>query len=379
MSYIPYASQTLESEDVEAIHEVLRSSWITRGPKVQALEEAICAYCNVPYTVLFNSGTTALEAAYYAVNLQPEDVLYSSANTFVGTLSGALKRSERLIFLDIDFETKSPNFDLLSNLPLKSRAVLIPVHFSGMAKKIQKPRQTDVLIEDACQAFGALYPSGEKVGSCPTSDLTVFSFHPAKTICMGEGGAVTTQDHSLYQRLLLYRNNGIVKHEQDLPWMYHVEDLTTNAHVTELSAALGLSQLKRIDSFLEKRRALVQRYREHLQEVQEITFSPKAYDIFSSHNILTLEIDFEAVGQKREFLMKALLENKIATQVHYIPLYRHPYFKRRFSFSLDAFPNQERYYSKALTLPLYSHLSLSQVDEICQKLKAALFSLSPAC
>jgi len=326
--------------------------------------------------VAFNSGSVALEAACYAGELNAQDHLFSSPNTFVGTLAGAIKKCKNLHFLDLDLKTGSPNFKNLQEFKGTSRLCLIPVHFSGIANKIKKPFENTLIIEDACQAFGACYPSGERVGSCPTSDMTVFSFHPAKTICMGEGGLVTTKDEEYYKRLLLFRNNGIIKKKEHAPWYYEVVDLTNNYNVTDLSASLGLSQLKKVDLFLEHRRKLVQRYREHLGELKHLSLFSEEYDANSSHNLLVTQIDFETYGTSRKEIVLKLREKGIGTQVHFIPLYKHPYFKTHFSFSEEAFPSSERYYERALSLPLFSHLTFEEVDQVCTSLSQCLNSKS---
>lgn len=374
MNNIPYTKQTIEKDDKQALLDALESDWITRGPSVQAFEEAVADYCKVPYAVAFNSGSVALEAACYAGELNPQDRIFSSPNTFVGTVSGALKRCRNLHFLDLDLETGSPDFKNLQDF--NTRLCLIPVHFSGIAKKIEKPFENALLIEDACQAFGACYPTGERVGSCPTSDMTVFSFHPAKTICTGEGGIVTTKNEAYYKRLLLFRNNGIIKKEGSDPWFYEIVDLTNNYNVTDITASLGLSQLKKVDLFLEHRRKLVQRYRKHLGELEHLSLFPEDYDAQSSHNLFVTQIDFEAYGMTRKEVMLKLSEEGIGSQVHFIPLYKHPYFKTHFSFKEDAFPFTEHYYEKALSLPLFSHLTLQEVDQVCASLNKCLNSKS---
>ncbi len=374
MNNIPYTKQTIEKDDKQALLDALESDWITRGPSVQAFEKAVADYCKVPYAVAFNSGSVALEAACYAGELNAQDRIFSSPNTFVGTLSGALKRCRNLHFLDLDLETGSPDFKNLQDF--NTRLCLIPVHFSGIAKKIEKPFENALLIEDACQAFGACYPTGERVGSCPTSDMTVFSFHPAKTICTGEGGVVTTKNEAYYKRLLLFRNNGIIKKEGSDPWFYEIVDLTNNYNVTDITASLGLSQLKKVDLFLEHRRKLVQRYRKHLGELEHLSLFPEDYDAQSSHNLFVTQIDFEAYGMTRKEVMLKLKEEGIGTQVHFIPLYKHPYFKTHFSFKEEAFPFTEQYYEKALSLPLFSHLTLEEVDQVCASLNKCLNSKS---
>lgn len=366
MTNIPYTQQTLEKDDHEALLSCFDSNSITRGPKVVAFEEAVAKYCDVPFAVAFNSGSTALEATTYAGQIDSTDLIVSSPNTFVGTLSGALKRSKNLHLLDIELETGCADFNELPKPFSDQRLCLFPVHFSGIAKKTLKPQTSSLIIEDACQAFGSRYLSGEKVGSCKESDMTVFSFHPAKTLCMGEGGIVTTRNEHFYKRLLLYRNNGIIKKSTDDPWYYEVVDLTNNLNVTDFQAALGFNQLKKIERFLDQRKVLVQRYRERLRDIDGITLFSSTYDSVSAHNLFVTQLDYPLFGTHRARLMKELREKGLSTQVHFIPLYHHPYFKENFSINGVDFPKMEQYYKQALSFPLFSHLTVEQVDSICE-------------
>lgn len=371
MDFIPYASQSLSKEDVSFVLQSLTKPWITRGPLVQQFEEECANLCQAKYCVMFNSGTSALQAAYYAIDINPRDHLITSPNTFVGTVAGALQKTNLFSLLDIDLKTGSSSFENIEEQK-SGRTVLCPVHYAGIAKEIKKPFENCVIIEDACEAFGASFESGFPVGSCRFSDLCVFSFHPAKTICTGEGGLVSTNSEKYYQKLLLYRNNGIVKKPDFKPWQYEVHDFTTNSNVTEFSAALGLSQLKRLSLFLKRRRTLVQRYRSNLEEIKSISFLDEKYDTISSHNLMPLKIDFESLKINREDFMNELKENKIGTQVHFIPLYLQPVIQKKFNFQIQNFPKMNTYYSQALSLPLYSHLKIEQVDYICGEIKKRL-------
>ncbi len=365
MTFIPYTRQSIESEDIQAVATSLLSDAITRGSHVQEFEKQIASYCHAKYAVCFNSGTSALSAAGYAVKISASDHIVTSPNTFAGTVAYALKQASYFSLSDIEETTGCSNFTDIPNKGL--RTILFPVHFSGIAKKIAKSRADTIIIEDACQAFGSQYLSGEMVGSCPESDLTVFSFHPAKTITCGEGGCVTTNNSKYYERLLLYRNNGIKRNSNPLKG-YEVHDLTDNYHLTDFQAALGMSQLYKITPFLQKRRELVSRYRQNLKDEPHITLFTDQYDSISAHNLFVVQIDFDSLSLSKEEFRQKLLDENIGTQVHFIPLYNHPYFIKKFGTINDLFPKMESYYSKALTLPLYFNLSMNQVDQICELL-----------
>lgn len=370
---IPYASQTLDETDYAAVLDSLKNNWITRGPRVESFEEELKKECGSQYCVVFPSGSLALEAAFYAAKITQDDVVVSSPNTFVGTLAGALKTSHHLQLLDIDPKSRNVSFNSFKACSDR-RHLLVPVYHSGYAEIPSHSLDNALVIEDACQAFGSLYPNGVKVGSCAYSDLCVFSFHPAKTLCMGEGGAVMTNDLKLYERLLLFRNNGIVKDPEALPWVYEVHDNTTNANVTDFAAALGSSQLRKLEFFLQKRKQCVEIYRSYLKKTPYITLPTTRYELLAAHNLFVIEVDFESAGWTRAELMEALKEQSIATQVHFIPLYHHPYFKKHFSFDPADFPQMERYYRKALSLPLYAHLRPDQIQKVCQTLQSLLLS-----
>lgn len=376
MKMIPYSHQTFEADDQRALSEVLNQLWVTRGPKVSAFEQALGEYCQIPYVVIFNSGTAAISAAYFAAQISSKDLIVTSPNTFVGTVSYALHHTKNLRFVDLDLKTGCGIFDPDHLDAHYEKICIVPVLFSGIPQEIQKTSKNQILIEDACEAFGSTYLSGQKVGSCPHSDMTVFSFHPAKTICTGEGGAVTTKSKELYERLLLFRNNGIVKKESEDPWFYEVIELSNNYNVTEFQAALGLSQLKKADHFIQARRDLVTRYRRHLEGIKDLELFDPCYDHHSAHNLFPILIDFKKLRCSRKEVMTFLKGKGISTQVHFIPLYRHPYFQKNFSFKSSDFPNMETYYERELSLPLYAHLKITEVDEICSTLKECLSFLS---
>lgn len=385
-TFLPYAKPCLDSSDVQEVVKSLETSTITRGPIVEAFESAMAHYCNVKYAVAFNSGTSALMGAYFAANLGPQDKIITTPNTFVATAGAAMLRGATPIFLDID--RSCGNLDVaqleynLSQPSSRGRVCIAPVHFAGIPVDIRKidrlvQNPDVVVIEDAAHALGSSYNSGEKVGSCAWSQMTMFSFHPAKTITTGEGGMVTTNDENFYQRLRLFRNNGIERDPKYLegepaPWYYEVLDITGNYNFTEFQAALGLSQMARLEAFVEKRRELMRLYRNLLRDIPYIHLFSEEYDVHTAYHLCVVQIDFAAYKTTRAAVMDKLFEKNIGTQVHYIPLYRHPYFRKVCGEISEYFPQTESYYSQALSLPLYYDLRPEDVERVVSTLKKVL-------
>lgn len=385
-SFLPYAKQSIQEDDIRAVADSLKEELITRGPLVQEFEQALSHYCQVPHTVVFSSGTAALMAAYFAARLSPVDRLVSTPNTFIATVGGAISTGIRPYLCDVDLRTG--NLDLLGVdeylkfEATRGRPFIVPVHFSGLAVDMaqlscQISHPDAVVIEDASHALGSYYPSGEKVGCCAYSDMTVFSFHPAKTLTTGEGGAVTTCDPELYHRLQLFRNNGIERTSPYLtkgeaPGYYEVHAITGNYNFTSFQAALGLSQLKRLEEMISKRRKLVKYYRKRLSHISRLKLLTDQQDDVSAFHLFVVQIDFEAYGTTRVKVMNALTEKGIGTQVHYVPLYYHPVLRCDIDLEKEKHPHTERYYKQALSLPLYPDLTEKDVDYICDQLISLL-------
>jgi UDP-4-amino-4,6-dideoxy-N-acetyl-beta-L-altrosamine transaminase len=386
MDFIPYARQNITDQDASSIADALRQPSITRGPLVEAFEAAIANYCGAAYAVAFNNGTAALQAAAYAANVNQNDRLLTTPNTFIATAAAGMHRRATPVFIDIDRNTG--NLDLsqlehnLNSPSSRGRSIIIPVHFAGIPVDMQTldnmvRQPTTVVIEDAAHALGSTYSDGQRVGCCAWSHMTMFSFHPAKTITTGEGGMITTNDAELYHRLRQFRNNGIERQpeyleEEAAPWYYEVQELSCNYNFTDFQAALGLSQLHRLESFIEKRRQLVRLYRDLLKDIPHVRLLTEELDGHTAFHLFVVQIDFEAYGMARATLMKELLAKGIGTQVHYIPLYRHPVLKRQAGDLSAYFPQMEAYYAQALSLPLFYDLSEEQVMFIVKTLRFIL-------
>lgn len=385
--FLPYARQSIQEADVQAVSEALRGEIITRGNYVTQFEQAIANYCGVRYAVAFNNGTTALMAAYFAAGLSPFDRILTTPNTFIATVGAAVQAGVTPHFIDIDRSTGNLNLSLIkSHLNFRStrgKLIILPVHFAGIAIDMKElstllyPYPDTIVIEDAAHAIGSSYPTGEKVGSCAWSQLTIFSFHPAKTITTGEGGMVTTNDPDLYHRLQLYRNNGIEREAPYLkkeakPGYYEVQAITGNFNFTDFQAALGLSQLQRLDQFIDKRRRLLHIYRKLLGNVPNLRLLSDQQDAITAFHLCVVQIDFAKHKTTREVVMQKLHEKGIGTQVHYIPLYYHPVLSHLHEKGILACPEMEIYYKEALSFPLYYDLKESEVERVCAELKRLL-------
>jgi dTDP-4-amino-4,6-dideoxygalactose transaminase len=384
--YLPYAKQHISKEDIEAVQNALTQPIITRGPLVESFEQEIAAYCKVKYAVAFNNATAALTAAYCVADLGPRDRVISSPNSFIASISPAFEKGAIPIFVDIDRNTGNLNLEHVAlNLNYDQsigKTAVVPVHFSGIPVDVQAIDAAvidhrTIIIEDAAHAIGSCYQDGSKVGSCQWSHMTIFSFHPAKNMTTGEGGIVTTNDFELYHRLKLFRGNGIERDPQYLsdvpyPGYYEVQFLSGNYNFTEMQAALGLSQLKKLPQFIEKRQNLMKIYQKELSEIEYVRLFNPSEELSIAYHLCVVQIDFVAYKTTRNAVMKKLQEMGIGTQVHYIPLYRHPFFTKSVSDISEYFPEMETYYAQALSLPLYYDLSEEDVERVTASLKKVL-------
>jgi perosamine synthetase len=371
---IPYGKQLVDEEDRKAVLDVLLSSHLTQGEQIGLFEKAICELTGARYCVAVSSGTAALHVAVLATGHKAGKGL-TSANTFVASSNSLIFAGLEPELIDIELSTFNMDIDKLVERVDENVKVVIPVHFAGQAVDVEKlslavSSKGVSVIEDASHAIGSSYDCGEKVGSCKYSDMTTFSFHPVKTITTGEGGAVTTNNKELYERLLLFRNHGITKEGLDCsdPWYYEMRELGFNYRMTDIQAALGTSQLKKIKSFAEKRSEIYLYYNEYFSNIENIV-TPN-FNGKSCYHLYVVLIDFEKIALSRKELMDKLREQGILTQVHYIPVYRHPYYAAILEPGvIRRYPYAEEYYQSCLTLPLFPGMSKADVDLITSTIK----------
>ncbi|MDO8282157.1 MAG: UDP-4-amino-4,6-dideoxy-N-acetyl-beta-L-altrosamine transaminase [Thermodesulfovibrionia bacterium] len=379
--YISYGKQWIDENDIQAVVSTLRSDRLTQGPKIDEFEKALAGFCGARFAVAVNSGTSALHIACLAAGVQEGDEVITSPNTFVASANCAVYCGARPVFADIEPDTYNIIPQEMANKITPLTKAVIPVHFSGQScdmvsiKNIIQEEEKSAdkkiyIIEDACHALGSAY-KGRKIGSCFYSDMTVMSFHPVKHITTGEGGAVLTNNESLYNRLKRFRSHGITsvpdefiyKEEafetseggfsQVRPWYYEQVALGYNYRITDLQCALGISQLKKIVSFCKRRREIVNMYNEAFNDVNTLQTPFQSGDCDSYFHIYVLLFDWKAIGMNRTQFMLELRSRGIQTQVHYIPVPLHPYYRENFGTDLRDFPNTEKYYKGCLSIPLY--------------------------
>jgi perosamine synthetase len=376
---IQYGKHHIDEADIQAVVDTLRGKALTQGPKVEEFEHAIAEYVGAKYAVAVSSATAGLHLAAVAAGMGPNKTLITSPITFVASANAALYSGGRPTFADIDPETINLSPERLEQALKTDPAVrvVVPVHFAGLPcdmtaiKKVADNAGVTV-IEDAAHALGAKYPDGSRVGSCQNSLMTIFSFHPVKAIAAGEGGVITTNDERTHRKLLRLRSHGINKlddpyqiEEEALsagsinPWYYEMQELGFNYRLTDIQCALALSQLLKLNSFIERRRMLVERYDDAFKSLPNCRPAQSAGRDRSGHHIYVLRINFAATDWNRSQFMLELKSRKIGSQVHYIPVPAQPYY-RNLGFRAEDYPNALNYYREALTIPLYYDLTDGQ-------------------
>lgn len=385
---IPYGKHNVTLSEALKVAWQIRFRSLTQGPKIDEFEKVVAAYVGCRYAVAVSSATAGLHIAMLALDLPQNSKVITSPISFVASSNSILYSGHRPVFLDIDSKTINLDLDLVENhvkLDTDVRAV-IPVHFAGLPCDMRKLKKIATennlrVIEDAAHALGAIYETGEKVGSCKFSDMTVFSFHPVKSITTGEGGMITTNDYNLYKKLLRLRSHGINKLDDDFrnsilsstagvtnPWYYEMIELGFNFRLTEIQAVLGISQMKRLDGFIKRRAMLAENYQKLLQNSFKISVAQETNIVGSSNHIFPVRIKFDKSLQSRNRVMNQLKSFGVHTQVHYIPIPSQPYYQQ-LGYEITAIPNAFSYYAEALTIPLFPDLTARKQRKIIKLLE----------
>jgi len=384
---IPYGKQEISRQDVDAVLTVLQSDFLTQGPQVPLFENSIKKAVDVKFVLAVNSATSALHIACLALGVGKGDVVWTTPITFVASANCALYCGAQIDFVDIDEHSYNLSAEKLSeklhsakinNLPLPK--VVIAVHLTGQSCEMQKifalGQEYDLaIIEDASHAIGGKY-QGLPIGNCKYSDITVFSFHPVKIVTTAEGGVATTNNALLASKMELFRNHGITRdaeqmsHMPDGPWYYQQIELGFNYRMTELQAALGVSQLERLDQFVSSRHSIAIRYNQLLQS-SPITLPWQHPDTYSGLHLYVIRLQLDKIAVSHLQVFESLREQGIGVNLHYIPVHTQPFYQK-LGFKPGDYPQAEQYYAQAISLPMYTQLSTQQQDQVCLALKQAL-------
>ena len=383
---IPYGRQDINQQDIDAVVDVLKSDYLTQGPKVPAFEQSVKEVCNAKYALAVNSATSALHIACLALGLGEGDWLWTTPNTFVASANCGLYCGAQVDFVDIDpasynlcakeLEKKLIDAEKLGKLP----KVVVPVHFSGQPCDMEaiynlSKKYGFKIIEDASHAIGGKY-KGEPIGNCRYSDITVFSFHPVKIVTTAEGGMAVTNNAELAEKLDLFRSHGITRNSNlmtkpmDGPWYYEQIELGFNYRMTELQAALGVSQMQRLDGFVAKRHKLAQRYNTLLKDLP-VTLPWQHEDGYSGLHLYVIRLQLDKISKTHLEVFEGMREADILVNLHYIPVHMQPYYQD-LGFQLGGFPNAEQYYQEAMSIPMFPTMTYGQQDTVIATLKMLL-------
>lgn len=370
---IPYGHQNIDEEDIRAVAEVLRSDWLTQGPKVEEFEKALADYCGAAFAVVFNNGTSSLQAAYFAAGFKDGDEFITSPLTFAATSNAGIWQGGKPVFADIDPETGNIEVQQIPGLITSKTKAIVPIDYSGnpiQHEEINRIAKENglIVIEDACHALGASQDE-KKIGSL--SDMTVFSFHPVKPITTGEGGAVLTDNSDFARRLKLFRTHGITKEdlerESEGPWYYEMQALGENLRLTDFQCALGLSQLKKLDKFISAREKIALKYNEAFEGIKDLRTPIVRPGARSGWHLYPLRLQGEWIERRKE-VFEELRAAGIGVQVHYIPVHLHPYYQK-LGYLKGACPKAEEYYKAEISLPIFPGLSETDQDFVIQTIK----------
>ena len=378
---IPYSCQWIDEKDIEAVVSVLKSDFITQGPKVAEFEEKFAKKVGSKYAVAVANGTAGLHLAALALDLKEGDEVITSPISFLATSNAAFYVGAKPIFADIDPKTLCLDVKQVKKKITPKTKAIFPVHFAGQPAALEELSQLCkkhglYMVEDACHALGAQYKQS-MVGDCQYSNMAVFSFHPVKHLATGEGGMVTTNSENLYQKLCDLRSHGMVRDRgrfelnDEGPWCYEMQSLGFNYRMTDMQAALGVSQLEKIDMFVSKRREIANRYIEAFKELKLVRVPEYINDTVNSHHLFIIQLNLRNLNKTRAEIFEALKSEGLGLQIHYIPIARQPFYKKK-GYNYKDYPVAESFYKSTISIPLFPKMTEEEVDYVISIVKKIL-------
>ncbi|TCB52212.1 UDP-4-amino-4,6-dideoxy-N-acetyl-beta-L-altrosamine transaminase [Acinetobacter terrestris] len=384
--FIPYGKQNISQADIDSVVNVLNSDFLTQGPHVPLFEKSVAEFVGAQHALAVNSATSALHIACLALGLGKGDILWTSPITFVASANCALYCGAEVNFVDVDSQTYNMSVEALekklqqAKIDHKLPKIVIPVHLCGQPCDMEKIHQLSQeygfhIIEDASHAIGGKYKN-TYIGSCKYADITIFSFHPVKIITTAEGGMALTNNADLAKKMDLFRSHGVTRNQELMtkepegPWYYQQVELGFNYRMTELQAALGVTQLTRLEEFVAKRHKIANQYNEILKDLP-IILPYQLPETYSGLHLYVIQLKLDQISKTRKEVFEALRAKGIGVNVHYIPVHTQPYYQN-IGFTKEKFPKAEAYYAAAISLPMYPDLTSEQMDYIYQSLKEVL-------
>jgi len=383
---IPYSRQTISFFDALYVARQVKFKSLTQGFQINNFEEKVAKYVGARFAVAVSSGTAGLHLAHLALGQAKGSKVITSPISFVASANSIIYAGQEPIFIDVDPYTGNISVEKLQEAIGKHQIkTVVPVHYAGFPCEMEKifkicQKESILIIEDAAHALGAAYDTGEKIGSCKYSDLTVFSFHPVKSITTGEGGIITTNNEDLYLRLIKLRTHGIAKNDQPVQneilglthgkrnaWYYEMQELGFHYRLTEIQAALGVSQMRRIDSFINKRRKVAKRYNKFLKKLNNLDVLKSNENMTGAFHLYPIKIKFDKILISKNDLIQALRKLGVMSQVHYIPIPLHPYYKN-LGYTVAELPNAIDFYYRILSIPIYPGLSILKQRKVIRSL-----------
>ncbi|MEK4424135.1 UDP-4-amino-4,6-dideoxy-N-acetyl-beta-L-altrosamine transaminase [Solibacillus sp. FSL K6-1523] len=368
--YLPYGKQWLENDDIEAVINVLKSDYLTTGPTIANFEQKVANYVGAKYAVAFSNGTAALHGACFAAGIGEGDEVITTPITFAASANCVSYEGGTVVFADINEVTYNIDpIEIEKKITPQTKAI-IPVHFTGQPVQLDEihaiaKNHKLIVIEDAAHALGAEY-KGKKIGAL--SDMTMFSFHPVKHVTTGEGGVITTNSESYYKKLVQFRSHGITRDmesmtQNDGPWYYDMQFLGYNYRMTDIQAALGLSQMDKLDNFVERRREIVQMYDEAFKDTEYLVTPKQLFEGNSSWHLYVIQLNLDKINSTRKEIFEALVAQNIGVNVHYIPVHTLSYYKE-LGYKEGSMPKAEALYETIITLPLFPKMTNEDVKDV---------------